>query len=146
MHPNDARLKFESAIAAAGQQLPRLRPSDGIRLMVHFYRTTRAEGCDVEQDGDMLLFQYGTHEQRFELDITRQFILEGGEDEEFRQLSLRFEFIAAPDLESIGSGDQWCGSPSDIDDFERFIATHAATLAVGSREDGQVRLTYECVG
>jgi hypothetical protein len=146
MHPNDARLKFESALAAAGKQLSGLRPGDGIRLMLDFYRTVRAEGCDMEQDGDMLLFQYGTDEQRFGLDVTRQFILEGAEDEEFRQLSLRFEFIASPDLAAIGCGDRWCASPSDVDDFERFVATHPATVAVGCREDGQVRLTYECVG
>jgi hypothetical protein len=146
MHPNDAKLKLESAIAAAGKQLSGLRPGDGIRLMLDFYRTVGAEGCDMERDGDMLLFQYGTHEQRFELDVTRQFILEGAEDEDFRQLSLRFEFMASPDLEAIGSGDRWCASLSDVDDFERFIATHAAVLAVGRREDGQVRLTYQCVG
>jgi hypothetical protein len=146
MHPKHAKLKFESALAAAGKQLNGLRPGDGIRLMLDFYRTVRAEGCDMERDGDMLLFQYGTHERQFDLDMTRQFIIGGGGDEDIWQLSLRFQFIASPSLESIGIGDRWCSSPSDADEFEGFIATHAAMLAVGCREDGQVRLTYQCVG
>jgi hypothetical protein len=146
----NAKVELESAIAASGKQLDRLQPSDAIRLMLHFYRSARAEGCDMEQDGDMLLFQYGTYERhgtkRFELDITRQFILAGGEDEDFRQLSLKFEFIASRDLESIGNGDKWCASLGHVDDFEKLIAAHAAMRAVGAREDGHVRLTYECVG
>lgn len=150
MHPKHARLKFESAIAAAGKQSNGLRPSDGIRLMLDFYRTVRAEGCDMERDGDMVLFQYGTYErhgsQRFELGVARQFITEGAEDEDIRQLSLTFEFDASPGLAALGSGDRWCPSPDDVDDFATFIATHPATLAVGSRDDGQVSLTYDCAG
>jgi hypothetical protein len=148
MHPKNAKTELETAIAAAGKQLLRLRPSQGIQLMLNFYRTVRAEGCDMEQDGDMLLFQYGVwHEtKRFGLDITRQLILDGGEDEHIWQLSLSFEFMAPPSLEIIGNGEQWCASLSDVDEFERFIAAHPAMAAVGDREDGQVRLTYECVG
>ena len=150
MHPKNAKTELETAIAAAGKQLLRLRPSEGIQLMLKFYRNVRAEGCDMEQDGDMLLFQYGTYERQgkkqFELDITRQLILDGGEDEDIWQLSLRFEFVAPPGLESIGAGEQWCTSLRDIDEFEQFITTHAATLAVADRADGDVRLAYECVG
>jgi hypothetical protein len=150
MHPKKAKTELGTAIAAAGKQLLRLRPCEGIQLMLNFYRTVRAEGCDMEQDGDMLLFQYGTYERQgkkqFELDITRQLILDGGEDEDIWQLSLRFEFVATPGLETIGNGDQWCASLSHVDEFERFTAAHPAMAAVGDREDGQVCLTYECVG
>lgn len=100
----------------------------------------------MERDGDMLLFQYGTYEQRFELGIVRQFITEDAEDEDIWQLSLSFAFVASPGLESLGSADRWCSSLGELDDFETFIATHAATLAVGGRHDGQVNLNYECVG
>ena len=47
----------------------------------------------MEHDGDMLLFQWGVNERdgrnQFVFDITRQFIAEGGEDEEVVRISKR---------------------------------------------------------
>jgi hypothetical protein len=51
MHPKNAKTELDAAIAAAGKQLLRLRPAEGIQLMLNFYRTVRAERCDMEQDG-----------------------------------------------------------------------------------------------
>ena len=59
--------------------------------MLAFYASERCDGCVLEEDGDMLLFQWGTYNwgdsTHFELNITRQ-LMPGGEDGDggFRQV------------------------------------------------------------
>src|SRR5262249_41019702 len=81
-------------------------PAEGIDAMLDFYLAERAEGCRLEGDGDMLLFQWGAYncgaEAFFELDITRQFISGGFEDENFLQLSLKFRYLMTAELQGLG--------------------------------------------
>ena len=97
--------------------------ADGMEAMFEFYRSTRAADCSLEHDGDMLLFQWGTYDwgkgRHFELDITRQFIRDSGDDDDddIWQLSLRFLF-EPNDLEP---GNRWCRTPHELEDFARFV-------------------------
>jgi hypothetical protein len=150
MKPENAESEFEQFARTSGKQLELLGAREGFELMLDFYRSVRAEGCNMEHDGDMLLFQWGVSERdgrnQFVFDITRQFISEGGEDEDISQLGLTFTFDSRPDFESIEGGNKWCGSVSEITEFERFVKSHPATTAVGERNDAIVRLSCGCAG
>jgi hypothetical protein len=150
MNPYKAKEEFEAFVASRTKTLTSLKPNDGISAMFDFYRSVRAEKCHIEDDGDMLLFQWGTYTtlkgERFTYDITRQLIIEGSDDENFWQLGLTFEFPSVSELTSIGNGNRWCSSPDELSSFEGFVVAHPATAAVSSRRDGEVKLTYDCIG
>lgn len=97
MRPITAESVFEKFISQSGATIVTLTPSVGIHLMFEFYKQVRADNCPVDEDGDMLLYQWGTYNwgegTYFQLDITRQFIEAGFEgDDGISQLSMRFYF------------------------------------------------------
>ena len=136
-------------VADAGRPLEALTPAEGVDLMTSFYREERAEGCHIDEDGDMLLYQWGTYDwgggESFELDITRQLIT-GGEDDDIFQLALTFRFQPTDPLRQSGAGNHWCHSPADLEDFRAFIFGSAPFLAVGREESAGVELGYEIAG
>jgi hypothetical protein len=150
MNPNRAKEEFEAFLSRRGSPPISLTPKKGVDAMLEFYRSIRADGCNMEEDGDMLLYQWGVYEtsagERFTYNITRQFILESGEDENFWQLGLTFAFPPTGELSALGCGDRWCTSLDELAGFEAFIRTHAATAAVSSRSDGRSTLIYDCLG
>lgn len=150
MKLKEALETFQEYLRRGGdQELPRT-PRAGIERMTAFYRDVRADDVDLESDGDMLLFQWGTHDwgsgEMFEVDITRQLIAGRGEDEDIWQLHLTYRFPPSADLRAIGTGNSWCPRPDDTPSLQRFIDSHPPMTAVGSREDGQPSLDYECAG
>lgn len=127
---------------------PALTPKRALEAMLSFYRECRAEGCDLEEDGDMLLFQWGvtrSGDPAFELDLTRQFIVSSGEDHDITQLHLTFRFAVDESTASLDAGDEWCTSPSELDAFTKLIRGHAAFRTVSLRTDGMLALTYDQV-
>src|SRR5438874_3186994 len=96
MKPESAESEFLRMVTQAGRTLPSLQPAEGVDLVLDFYQNERADGCPMADDGDMLLYQWGCYDwsdgESFELNITRQ-LIEGGEDEDIRQLSLTFRFV-----------------------------------------------------
>lgn len=86
MKPDSAKKRFLDYVEQSGVKLSSLSPTQGINLMLDFYSDERAEGCQIEEDGDMLLFQWGVYDwgerEHFEVNITRQFIEIGREDDE----------------------------------------------------------------
>jgi hypothetical protein len=76
----------------------------GFDLVVAFYREVRIGAAvpATSSDEDMLLFQYGTWNwydargEYFGLDITRQVMVEEGDEQAIHQLSFAFEFDPAP--------------------------------------------------
>lgn len=150
IHAKEARPAFERYLAAPGSDLAALSPSAGVEAMLEFYRDVRARGCDLARSGDMLLFQWGTYDwgrgEYFEFDITRQFVLGAGADEDIWQLSLTFRFIPDEALQALGSGHRWCHSPRQVDEFAAWVRDSAAYAAVAGREPESVGLDYECAG
>ena len=119
--------------------------------MIEFYAEERANGCDPARNQDMLLFQWGTydwgHGRRFELDIVRQVIVpDESDDDAIWQLHLTYRFGVSALLVGLGSGDKWCGSPSELATFERYIANSPVTAALAGRLDAEVEVLYECAG
>ena len=146
MKSGDALREFTTLLEARGTSAEALSVRDGIDAMLDFYRSTRADDCSFESDGDSLLFQWGTYDwgqgARFELDITRQFIPADGEDEDIFQLSLTFFFPA----NDIKNGDRWCNRLRDVDDFASFVTSHAAYAAALPAPPLRVELDFECAG
>ena len=150
MKRKNALKEFERYLKRAGDEhMPRM-PLDGAKRMLSFYKDVRAADVDLEADGDMLLFQWGTYDwgdgELFELDIARQLMGATGEDDDIWQLHLVYRFAPSGPLRAIGQGDRWCARPNEADAFELFLTGHPAFVAVGSRNDGQVQLDYECAG
>jgi hypothetical protein len=132
-----AKQEFQRFLQARGVDLKALSPSTGIDAMLAFYRDVRADGCDLEQSGDMLLYQWGTYDwgegPHFEVDVTRQFVLSPGEDEDIWQLGLTFRFSPNDRFQALGSGDRWCPAPAEEAAFGTFVRGHAAYFAVAEQ-------------
>jgi hypothetical protein len=150
MRAKKAKREFERYLKRRNTKLAEMRPSAGLDAMLGFYRDIRADDCDIDQDGDMLLFQWGTYDwgqgEHFSFDITRQLIVGPGEDEDFWQLSLTFEFPPDDALRAVESGNRWCPSPEQLEEFAAFVRSTAAYIAVANRNDANIVLDYECVG
>lgn len=146
MKSGDALHEFEHLLKTRGLTVDKLSVADGIDAMFDFYRNERADDCSLEAEGDMLLFQWGTCDggqgARFELDLTRQFIRNDGEDEDIWQLSLTFVFQA----NTNASGNRWCAVPADLDGFVSFVRSHGAYAAAAQATPVGVALDFEAVG
>jgi hypothetical protein len=129
-----AEAEFVRRLAAAGKRLPNLTPRQGIAAMLDFYREQRAEDCDIEQDGDMLLYQWGCCDWGaglfFELDITRQFVEGAAEDGSIVQLSLTFRYPRTELRRKVGDGNRWCSTLHELESFRAFILESPALAAV----------------
>lgn len=145
-----AREEFEAYVARRGPNGVLQRPADGLAHLLSFYREVRAEEVDLEADGDMLLYQWGSSGKGasayFEIDLTRQLIGHGGEDDQIWQLHLTYRFAATEALRGLGNGDRWCALPEELPAFEAFVMSHPALQALGSRDDGEPRIDFQRVG
>lgn len=114
-----------------------LRLGDGpelLSLVVSLYEKQRIEGTEIEEDGDMLLFQWGTYDwgkgNFFEIDLTRQTMLaiDDPDDasESMRQLRTTLLFTPTSETQKIGEGNQWCSSPDSVEQFLEFIKSSVA--------------------
>lgn len=97
-----------------------------VTAILEFYATIRASGLNPDPDSDMLLFQYGVFDwgegEFFELDITRQFIAAGQEDDDaISQLRCTTKFESTTELRSIQSWNIWCQKPADLTEFREGI-------------------------
>lgn len=159
MDIKNAQREFKKRLEGAGRGLEGLRVTEGIDAMLAFYRDTRVRNCELDADGDMLLFQWGTYEgrgataddegeegpggeERFTVNITRQLIPADAEDEIW-QLGLTFEF--EPEFEDLGDGNDWCHSPSELADFQADLNDSEVIAGVRELEPLAVRLTFENV-
>ncbi|CAN7511033.1 hypothetical protein [Polaromonas sp. LjRoot131] len=143
MTPATSLAAFEQRLLLGGRPAAALTASEGVEAMLAFYAAERCDGCDLEEDGDMLLFQWGTYSwggsTHFELNITRQLMPGGGDEDEdddegILQLSLTFRFPPAAELQALGSGNEWCATPSGLPAFR----AHIDACPAFERVDGQV--------
>ncbi len=147
MKPTEAKEDFEHFVEESGATVSEFKPIDAIRLMLDFYQQERAEGCDLQADEDMLLFQWGAFEwgkqgRFFEFNLVRQFIDNDAEDgENTTQLSLTCYFTPTAELEALKTGSKWCSSPDELAGFEYFISKTPAYKAVGRLRPENIALT-----
>ena len=143
MDPRHLEAELIAFAKAAGVDLPRAPFLTALDCMLRFYAQMRADGCEIESDGDMLLFQYGVYDfgerRMFEVDLTRQVILPDEEDDDaIWQLAMTFRYAPSADLEAIGRSDRWCSTPSDLPGFEEFVRASPAVAAVADRRPDDV--------
>ena len=113
--------------------LEELTAPEAVRVMTEWYAEQRADGVELDEDGDTLLFQWGSwswHGGLFGYDLTRQFIAVDAEDDDIWQLSVTLLFPSNSETDACGSGDRWCYRPSDLDEFTRFVESAPATEVV----------------
>jgi hypothetical protein len=146
--------QFNNWISQAGVSLKQLSASDAIDRMVNFYVQVRADDCELEADGDMLLFQWGVYNwgtgEFFEYNITRQFIVseiheddqEEWTDDFIGQLSLTLKYAPSSELRNMASGNRWCRHPNEIADFVAFIDQHEATAKMRNLTVEAIELTF----
>ena len=135
---------LKKRIRERGLSIDDLALEEGIVQMLTFYQEVRVNGCRLEAEGDMLLYQWGRkrldYEPVFVVDITRQ--LKPSNVDEPCQLSLRFCF-ATEDLDAMGEGNEWCGEPADLDAFKRFIDESEAFEEARQLEPAAVELMFD---
>ena len=89
--------------------------------MLEFYGDERVSDCELDEDGDMLLYEWGTYDwgagHWFNCQITRQFIPRDGGDEDIFQLTVTAKYTPSSQTDALGSGNKWCGSPSELATF-----------------------------
>jgi hypothetical protein len=140
MTPKKAEAEFRKRLACPVENLT---ASKGIAAMLAFYVAQRAKNVVVEDDGDMLLFQWGitpVEPEEFHVNITRQFF-RTGEDEPYH-LSLSFSFPPAASPANLKSGNRWCRTPEDVEEFGSFIESSPAFAAVKSGLPMRVELAF----
>jgi hypothetical protein len=150
MAPGDARTEFTNRLRARGFELQRESIQIGFSEGFAFYRDVRPEGCE-RLDGDMLLFQWGTYDwgkgRYFNLDLTRQFILEDTADEQgIFQLAFTFLFVPSTAVESLKEGNRWCRCPEDLAHFQNYVTSSEAYRVALGCIPARVHLTYEAAG
>ena len=137
MNPSESKSRFEQFVADSCGSVAGLTPADATRLILAFYRQVRATDRPLDEDGDMILFQWGAFDfgegETYRYNITRQFIISGSEgDDGMSQLSLTVHFAVTEALRALKKGSRWCSSPAQADGLEQFIRSHEATAAVAS--------------
>lgn len=120
--------------------------------MTDFYRDQRASDCDLAQDGDMLLFEWGVYRwggESFRIKITRQFIPRGGKDDDIFQLVLCVHYppddetrSAANAASASRTSNRWCESPDKLAGFVDFISASPALVLAAHRTPFKVTLEY----
>ena len=103
--------------------------SDVIEEFLKLYADTRISHTNLEENGDMLLFQWGTYDggegSYFEFDITRQVISPDHEDDEseegIKQLKVTFKYLPTPSSKKLKDGNAWCENPSGLSEFKSLI-------------------------
>jgi hypothetical protein len=155
--PTNALQTFRSFLKARALNESTLSLREGFEAMLDFYRDERAGGCAGE-DADMLLFQWGTYDraflprageetgEAFDIDITRQLIAEGGEDDDIWQLSLTFTFEPTAQLRSLGMGNRWCHSLQELSGFRDYVLGSPSFMACSGLRIRRTALAYECAG
>src|SRR6185295_268715 len=127
-----------------GKPLEQLTPREAITAMCGFYAEQRAEGADLDQDGDMLLYQWGVYgwdePETFQVDITRQFMVTG-EDEPY-QLQLICYYKPTDAFRKISASNQWCPSPGELAQFRKYIEASEAFKAVADAKPDRVDLRF----
>jgi hypothetical protein len=146
MNPPRAKTRFLERLQAAGLSLNTLTAAAGLEAMLDYYAEERAVGCDLADDGEMLLFQWGVNDwgdgAAFEVDITRQLIVANDDKTEPQQLSLRFRFDPGAVPRGLKAGNKWCAAPGELAAFRKFVSRSKALKAIAQQSPGSVALRY----
>lgn len=125
---------FQDAVTASGKTVEDLGAEGALEQMAVFYQKVRAENCVLNEEGDTLLYEWGTHEEEavpgFRLEFTRHFIEPGNEDEDgMSQLSLTLYYSPAPALKTLKPEIHLCSTLEGAAEFEKAVRSSDAFQA-----------------
>lgn len=149
MKPATAKKRFLERLEAAGLSLDTLTLAAGVEAMLTYYKDERAEGCVLSDDGDMLLFQWGTNDwgwpdcPAFDVSIVRQFMAADDPETEPRQLDLRFRFEPSVGGTAKEGTSEWCASPTKLTKFRRFVNGSVAFKIVDQLHPKAIMLRFD---
>ncbi|MFD8100244.1 hypothetical protein ACFV24_11960 [Nocardia fluminea] len=149
MRASDLENGFLRYLGNHGRAVDKFDAITAIGSMTMFYAYHRVTEVDIDNDGDMLLFQwgiYGSDQQEFVYDITRQVITGSGDDDSIRQLSLTLHYPTTATSQSLGNGSRWCPHPEQAETFLALVAHHPATTHVGSAHPYRIQVTFNHAG
>ena len=140
MTPNDSKQAFLERLNGRKDRTV----GGALMAMLDFYAQERADGRALGEDGDMLLYEWGTYDwgdgEHFELNVTRKFILDG-QDEPF-QLSMTLLFDPTDECIQLGHSNKWCLSPDGLDEFADFVRKSPPFGLLGGRVCPKVTVAY----
>ncbi|XQF93317.1 hypothetical protein ACOBV9_04715 [Pseudoalteromonas espejiana] len=123
MKIEDVKLKIESSEFYKNNNVKQL-----IKLVIDLYENQRIENTNLENDGDMLLFQCGEDclsKDYFIVDITRQVIPDLDDIDEatdaMQQLSTTFKFLPSEIAFALSATSQWCCALNEVNSFRVFV-------------------------
>lgn len=113
------------------------RSNQSAKLLEHaisIYESKRVDNTVIDNDGDMLLFQWGTYdwgqERFFEVDLTRQIILDLDDPDDaadsMQQLKIVLKYATHAETDAIESGNMWCHSPIETNEFSVLVKSSNA--------------------
>ena len=120
-------------------------PRRALEAMSTFYAEQQAEEVAIDEDGDMLLYEWGVYSftgpEAFQFGLTRQFLITD-EDEPY-QLHLTLHFPPTDALRQLGSGSEWCRSPEELPAFRQAVQASAPFEALADTRPSRVELYSE---
>ncbi len=148
--PKSALDACRSFFIHEGINIDVLRFSSTIAAFFDFYGEERADGCALEDDADMLLFEWGTFDwgdgEHFELSLARQLIFGPG-DENIWQLKLTYAFQPTALFRNLGAENSWCTSPDSLDGFRELVEqSEAYQVAADAAAIGIVSIGFYRAG
>ena len=119
---------FNSFGDGKGIKVDSLSLSDFPRLLIDYYQDVEFTEVDRADNGDMLLFQYGTYDwgdgRYFEIGFTRQFYQIFGDAADHEVIQQSFTFYFDPErFQHIGSFDLWSNAAATLALYEKAIAS-----------------------
>lgn len=123
-------------------------PGSLFSSVLDLYENSRIDNTNLDENGDMLLFQWGSYDWgqglTFELDLTRQAIPSDREDPPILQLRCTYRYDPA-EFHDTGEGNRWCHNPSQLDEFRQFVFSSEAFSLAASQQHNALEIDLEDV-
>ncbi len=118
----DLEAEFRRHLDLQDTLLAKNSVKSALKSVVDFYRLARFQDCKLDDNGDMLLFQWGIYDwgdgKFFDIDFTRQLIDCKNDDRPITQVSFRIAHPVVEDMTNIPPGNFWC---EHLDFANRFL-------------------------
>ena len=137
MRPSESAAALRRFLAGRGIDIGTATLAQIVDAALDFYASATTAGLADTGDADMMLFQFGVYEwgegEQFSFDLTRQFVIAGAEDDgAMSQLHCTAYYEPTATLRSIGRGNRWCHSQSELPGFKAAVLASEAFQVAGS--------------
>lgn len=150
MTEEDINRSFNSFAEGKGINTSDLSLSDFPRLLIDYYKDVEFTEVDRADDGEMLLFEYGTYDwgegRFFEVGFTRQFYQFFADAEDHEVIQQSFTFYFEPErFQHIESFDLWSNAAATLAEYEKAIVGSEGYLEALRRRPERFEISIEDV-